>query len=193
MEDLNRRRHQWIAEKVLPWEGEVRRWFKHYTSALPADEIDDLIQEAYARLWSEDCDFTRIRNARAFLYSVVRNAAQDQIRRARVVQFEYIGELDVLVLDEAPGPERCLSARQEYERLLEALAKLTPRRRAVYQLRKFEGLSQKEIGRRLGIEEKTVENLLGRAQAQVVAVMLANGRPASSKPNVRGASVQARP
>jgi RNA polymerase sigma factor (sigma-70 family) len=173
MEDLNRRRHQWIADEILPWEGEVRRWFSHYTSALPADEIDDLIQEAYARLSS--VDFTRIRNGRAYLYSIVQNRAQDLLRRARVVQIESIGELDVLLLDEAPGPERWLSARQEYEQVLQALGTLTPRRRSVYQLRKFEELSQKEIGRRLGIEEKTVENLLGLAQAQVMAVMLARG------------------
>jgi RNA polymerase sigma factor (sigma-70 family) len=173
MEDLTRLRHQWIADHILPCEAEVRRWLGRYTHTLRADDIDDLIQEAYARLWS--ADFTRIRDGRTFLYSVVRNALHDQLRRARVVQIECVAEIDALDIDEAPGPERWVSAHQQYEQLLRVLEKLTPQRRAVYQLRKFEGLSLREIARRLGIAEKTVENLLGLAQAQVMKALFVEG------------------
>jgi RNA polymerase sigma factor (sigma-70 family) len=173
MEDLTRLRQQWIADHILQWEAEVRRWLGRYTRTLRADDIDDLIQEAYARLWS--ADFTRIRDGRTFLYSVVRNVLQDQLRRARVVQFESVAEIDALDVDEAPGPERWVSAHQQYELLLRVLEKLTPQRRAVYQLRKFEGLSLREIALRLGIAEKTVENLLGLAQAQVMKALFAQG------------------
>ena len=171
MEDLTWLRHQWIADHILPWEAEVRRWLGRYTRTLRAADIDDLIQESYARLWS--ADFTRIRDGRAFLYSVVRNALQDQLRRARVVRFESVAEIDALDVDEAPGPERWVSAHQQYEQLLRVLEKLTPQRLAVYQLRKFEGLSLREIARRLGIAEKTAENLLGLAQAQVMKALFA--------------------
>jgi RNA polymerase sigma-70 factor (ECF subfamily) len=173
MEDLTRLRHQWIADHILPWEAEVRRWLGRYTRTLQADDIDDLIQEAYARLWS--ADFTRIRDGRTFLYSVVRNVLQDQLRRARVVQIECVAEIDALDIDEAPGPERWVSAHQQYEQLLRVLEKLTPQRLAFYQLRKFEGLSLREIALKLGIAEKTVENLLGLAQAQVMKALFAQG------------------
>ena len=173
MDDLTRLRHQWIADHILPWEAEVRRWLGRYTRTLRADDIDDLIQEAYARLWS--ADFTRIRDGRTFLYSVVRNILQDQLRRARVVQIECVAEIDALDIDEAPGPERWVSAHQQYEQLLRVLEKLTPQRLVVYQLRKFEGLSLREIALRLGIAEKTVENLLGLAQAQVMKALFAQG------------------
>ena len=173
MDDPTRLRHQWIADHILPWEAEVRRWLGRYTRTLCVDDVDDLIQEAYARLWS--ADFTRIRDGRTFLYSVVRNVLQDQLRRARVVQFECVAEIDALDVDEAPGPERWVSAHQQYEQLLRVLEKLTPQRRTVYQLRKFEGLSLREIALRLGIAEKTVENLLGLAQAQVMKALFAQG------------------
>jgi RNA polymerase sigma factor (sigma-70 family) len=173
MEDLTRLRHQWIADHILPWEAEVRRWLGRYTRTLRAEDIDDLIQEAYARLWS--ADFTQIRDGRTFLYSVVRNILQDQLRRARVVQIECVAEIDALDIDEAPGPERWVSAHQQYEQLLRVLETLTPQRLAVYQLRKFEGLSLREIALRLGIAEKTVENLLGLAQAQVMKALFAQG------------------
>ena len=173
MEDTTQLRHQWIADHILQWEAEVRRWLGRYTRTLREDDIDDLIQEAYARLWS--ADFTRIRDGRTFLYSVVRNVLQDQLRRARVVQIECVAEIDALDVDEAPGPERWVSAQQQYEQLLRVLERLTPQRRTVYQLRKFEGLSLREIALRLGIAEKTVENLLGLAQAQVLKALFALG------------------
>ena len=138
MEELTSLRHQWIADHILPWEAEVRRWLSRYTRALLAQDIDDLIQEAYARLWS--ADFTRVRDGRTFLYSVVRNALQDQLRRARVVQIECVAEIESFNIDEAPGPERLVSAHQQYEQLLRVLQRLTPQRQTVYQLRKFEGL-----------------------------------------------------
>ena len=173
MEDLNDLRHQWIADHILPWEAEVRRWLRRYTRTLFADDIDDLIQEAYARLWSSD--FTQIRNGRSFLYTVVRNALQDQRRRACVVQIECVAEMDALDVDETPGPERWVSARQQYELLLRVLEQLAPQRRRVYQLRKFEDLSQREIAQRLGVTEKTVENLLRLAHAQVMKALFAEG------------------
>jgi RNA polymerase sigma-70 factor (ECF subfamily) len=191
MDDLTRQRHQWIADHILPWEAEVRRWLGRYTRTLLAADIDDLIQEAYARLWS--ADFTRIRDGRTFLYSVVRNALQDQLRRARVVQIECVAEIDALDTDEAPGPERWVSAYQQYEQLLSVLEKLTPQRRAIYQLRKFEGLSLREIARRLGLAEKTVENLLGLAQAQVIKALFAEGVTPRSQTRERDYERRRRP
>jgi RNA polymerase sigma-70 factor (ECF subfamily) len=179
MEDPTGLRHQWIADHILPWEAEVRRWLGRYSRTLFADDIDDLIQEAYARLWSTD--FTRVRDGRTFLYSVVRNALQDQLRRARVVQIESVAEMDTLDVDETPGPERWVTARQQYELLVRVLEKLTPQRRAVYQLRKFEGLSLREIALKLGITEKTVENLLGLAQGQVMKALFAEGDADSAR------------
>lgn len=176
MEELNWRRHQWIADHILPWEAEVRRWLSRYTRTLYADDIDDLIQEAYARLWSSD--FSHVRDGRRFLYTIVRNALHDQLRRARIVQIECVAEIDTLDLGEVPGPERLVSARQQFEQLLEVLKTLTPQRRAVYQLRKFEDLPLKEIAKRLGVTEKTVENLLRLAQAQVIKALFAEGEAA---------------
>lgn len=176
MDDSTRLRHQWIADHVLPWEAEVRRWLSRYTRTLSAHDIDDLMQEAYARLWSSD--FSHVRNARRFLYTIVRNVLQDQLRRARVVRIESVAEIDTLEVDETPGPERWASARQQFEHLVRVLEILTPQRRAVYQLRKLEGLPLREIARKMGLAEKTIENLLRLAQAQVIKALFAEGEAA---------------
>ncbi|HWM66074.1 MAG TPA: RNA polymerase sigma factor [Steroidobacteraceae bacterium] len=167
MEELTR--YQWIADHILPWEPEIRRWLSRRTYTLSPDVIDDLIQEAYVRIWS--ADFRSIRNGRTFLYSVVRNALHDQFRHAHVVQIECIAELDALDIGEARGPERIVSARQQYEQLVDIVNELPQQRRAVFSARKFEDLSIREIAKRLGLTEKTVANHMRLALAQVTQSM----------------------
>ena len=47
-------RHRWIAAHILPHEGEVRGWLRRHAHTLSAADVDDLVQEAYARLWLTD-------------------------------------------------------------------------------------------------------------------------------------------
>jgi RNA polymerase sigma factor (sigma-70 family) len=166
MQDLAR--GQWIADHIVPWEPEVRRWLRRCACTLARDEIDDLIQEAYVRIC--DVDLRSIRNGRRFMYSVVRNALRDRVRRARVVHIESLAELDTLNI-ETPGPERLISARQEYDRLVDAVCKLPPQRRAVFSSAKLHGLRNRQIARHLGISAKTVANHLHMAMAQVTELV----------------------
>ena len=171
-------RHQWIADHILPWEPKVRRWLRSYTRTLTKDDIDDLIQEAYVRIWS--ADLSAVRNGKTFLFAVVRNALQDQLRRARVVQIESVADLEALPQEETPGPERTVSARQQYERLVELLNELPTQRRAVFSARKFEGLSIRETAKRLGVTEKTVANHLSFALTQLTRLMFGSAQQSES-------------
>lgn len=168
MEKLTPERRQWIADHVLPWEPHVRNWLRRY-ARISSDELDDFIQEAYSRLCG--VDFSRITCARQFFQSIVRNEFLDARRRARVVQIDCTAELHTLPIEEPFGPERVVSARQEYERLLEAAKELSPQQRAVFEFRLVKGLSLEEIAKCMGIGKKTVETHLQRAQAQVLREM----------------------
>lgn len=169
-ESTGRRRHQWMADNILLWEPAVRRWLRRCARTLSCDDIDDLIQESYSRLWR--IDFSAIKDGRKFLFTVVSNVLKDQIRHSRVVSIDSVTELESLDTVEVPGPERLVSARQQYERLLAVVEQLPPQRRAVFCARKFEGLSYKQIAQRLGVSERTVDNHLRFAVAEVMQSML---------------------
>ena len=192
MDELSR--HQWVATHILPHEGEVRGWLrKHIRSASSAD-IDDLVQEAYSRLWL--AEFTRIANGRGYLYTVVRNLLGEQARRARIVPMERLGEIEALhIPSDEPGPERRVGARQEIERLERIVNSLPEQCRRAFQLQKFQGLSQREIASEMKISEKTVEKHLASALLRVLAELNADGedaRAVASTGNTENDSEQTR-
>lgn len=159
-------RSQWIATHILPFEPELRGWLRRQTRILGPMDVDDLIQEAFARVWA--VDFSKIRNGRAYLYATVRHLLTANARHNRVVSIVLLGEIESLnLISEEPGPDREVGAWQELERIRAIVSQLPPQCRRVFTLRKFEGLSHMEIAQRMGITPKTVINHLTRALSQV--------------------------
>lgn len=163
-------RHQWVASQILPHEGEVRGWLRRHAHSLSVADIDDIIQEAYARLWS--AEFAHITNGRSYLFTVIRNLLAENARRARIVPMERMGEIESLrISSEEPGPERKVGARQELERLEQIVAALPEQCRRAFTLQKFHSLSQKEIALEMKITEKTVEKHLALALQRVLEAL----------------------
>lgn len=170
-------RFAWLACHILPLEAELRCWLSHKIRGLSRSDLDDIVQEAYANLWV--ADLPRIRNPRAFFYAVARNIVLEQVRRARVVRMERLGDTEALrILSDELGPDRYVGAREELAQLARAVEQLPARARRVFEMRKLEGLSQKEVAEQLGVSERTVEHNLARALARVLAT-LAGGIPIS--------------
>jgi RNA polymerase sigma-70 factor (ECF subfamily) len=165
-----RARHQWIALNVLPFESQARRWLSRYVRSLAPSDIDDLVQEAYSRIWM--AELTPIQNARAYFFQVLRNLLTEHARRAQVVPMERLGEIDELrIVSDEPGPDRMVSARQELERLFRLVAALPGQCRRAFELRKLLGHSQREVAIEMGISERTVEKHLAKALDRVLQGM----------------------
>lgn len=152
----------WFAREILPHEPDVRRWLAGRIRGLTGCELDEVIQEAYARIWGVDLD--RIGNGRAYLFVTARHIVGEHVRRARIVSIELVADFDSLnIVDDEVGAHRRLSGKQEVERLHVAIETLPPKCREAFQLKKFEDLSQREISRRMQISESTVEKHLAKA------------------------------
>jgi RNA polymerase sigma-70 factor (ECF subfamily) len=79
------------------------------------------------------------------------------------------------VMDESPGTAEVVSRWQEIELLADAIEALPERCRAVFLLRQFENLPQREIAARLGIAEHTVESQLTKALRRCEEFLAARG------------------
>ncbi|MBL9211397.1 MAG: RNA polymerase sigma factor [Opitutaceae bacterium] len=145
---------RWFAEEVRPHEAELRSYLRGKFSAHL--DIDDLIQETYARLLQAR-EQTQLRSTRGYLFTIARNVALDAFRRRRVLVIDGVAELDLLpVLEDRPGIADAVARDQELQLLAEAIQALPERCRQVITLRKLHGLSHREIAQRLGITENTV-------------------------------------
>lgn len=155
-DDSRQRLVAWVASRVMPHEPKVRSWLRLRLQS--PEDIDDLIQEAYAKLAALP-SVDHIARPDTFFFQVVRNLLVDQIRRSRVVRIEAATELDVpSVYEDEPTPERIAGSRRELARVAELIDGLPDRCRRVFMLLKVEGLSQKEVAARLGVSESVVEN-----------------------------------
>lgn len=162
----------WFAKEVQPHEHTLRSYLMGI--ARPTD-IDDLVQESYRRLLRVR-EQGRMRSPRGLLFTMARNAAHDLFRRRGTAAVEPITKNDYLdVLDDKPGTAEVVSRRQEIALLADAIEALPERCRAVFILRQFENLSQREIASRLGIAEHTVESQLTKALRRCEDFFLARG------------------
>lgn len=155
-------RLRWFAREVLPHEPDVRRWLSVRLRGLESCDIDEVVQEAYARMWSADID--RISNPRAYLFVTAKHIVGEQLRRSRIVSIELMADLDVLnIEDDEINVHRRLSGQEEIARLHSIIETLPPKCRAAFRMKKFEELSQREIAARMGVAESTVEKHLAKA------------------------------
>lgn len=176
-------RLRWFAREVLPHEADVRRWLVVRTRGLKGCDVDDMIQEAYARLWSADAD--GIKNPRAYLFVTVRHLVGEHLRRSRIVSIELMADVESLnVADGEISTYRRLSGEEEVARLQRVMSKLPPKCRRAFRLKKIEQLSQREVAKRMGISESTVEKHLVKALKFVLREMHAPP-PSASETNDR--------
>jgi len=158
---VSNERALWLGRHVLPHEPMMRTWLSKKTRG--SLEIDDIIQETYAILAAlESVD--GIRNPRNYAFQTAFSVIQSHLRRARVVSFLPLADVDVVgVASEAPSPEREASGRDELRFVERHIRALPKNCRDVITLRRIHELSHREISSRLGLSEHTVEKLITKA------------------------------
>ena len=144
----------WFVRDVLPLEATLMRFLNQ--NWRNKSELEDLRQDVYARIL-EKVESGLPEHTKAFVLTTARNLLIDRVRREHIVPIEAMADLEGLnTVDDAPGADRTVIARDTLRRLQIALDKLPPRCREVVMLRRVEGLSRQEIATRMGISEKTV-------------------------------------
>lgn len=167
-------RAAWLARHILPHEPALRRWLTRGPAR--GVDIDDAIQESYARLAMLP-SVEHISNPRAYFFRTVCSMVVNEVRRGRVVSLDSLGDWERLSIEalDVP-PDRDAESRQELRHVGEAIAQLPPRCREAFILRKVHGLSQREAAEQLGIAESTVEKHVGRGIAHLVRLFGRGGK-----------------
>ncbi len=146
---------QWFKEQVQPHESALRAYLRGRFPRL--SEVDDLVQETYARLLRAQVA-GKIKEVRPYLFVTARNAALDLLRHQQVAATDSLGNIEQLsVVEDRPDAAETTAQVQEAEILHEAIASLPPRCQEILMLRRFHGLSHQAIAEKLAISANTVD------------------------------------
>lgn len=157
---------------VRQYDQAVLRLALHLTGSEP--DARDIYQEAFLKAYRHIGNFRFECSFYTWIYRIVTNLCLDHLRKKQtrredppVVTDSSGQEVDLLerVSDDRSGanPERDLMRRELGARIAQALTRLTPRERMVFELKHYQGLRLRTIGEMLNTTEETAKNTLFRA------------------------------
>ncbi len=137
-----------------------------------AEDAREVVQEVFLSVWNNREHLREDGNLKAYLFTATRNKCLNWLEKKR---------LRIVSMDEDPGPERpkaqfpdsspdgseMLELAELRAVIFDEVQKLPAKCREIFILSRVEGLSHKEIGERLHISPKTVENQIGIALKRI--------------------------
>lgn len=140
-----------------------------------ADEAEDVVQEAFVRVWRFRTGWQPSGTVAAYLYRITRNLALNSIRDVRSQRRrEERGGLDLVEAAVEPSASDHLEEASLRSAVEAAIAKLPERRREIFVLSRFHGMSHREIADAMGISLPTVSNQMTSALAQLREALAAH-------------------
>lgn len=128
------------------------------------EDAEDLIQEAYLKLWSKRNELTVISNPEAFAVTLVKNMCYDLLRSGK-----YALVRQNVPLSEAQNafPADNQEIQEDAQVVKAIVARLPLQQRQVVTLRDVKGCSYEEVERLTGLNSVNVRVLLSRARKKI--------------------------
>ncbi len=135
------------------------------------DDAEDLVQETFMRLIKRG-NITELTGIRSYLFETASSVVIDHVRRRRARHGDQHQSFDPAAHGgEDFSAEHVALGREAHTRAARALLELLPRTRAVFVLRRVEGMSYRQIAARLCISLSLVEKEMARALAHLTSRM----------------------
>lgn len=144
------------------------RYARFLLGGVGSEDAEDVVQEAFLRLWRAHPSFETEAHCYAWLLRVTGNLCRDQLKSARFRRTRRLPE-DFDVPDPAQAPQGELIERERSRTLLHAVMALPIKYREPILLTYYEELPGAEAARILEINERTLRTRLRRAKARLEA------------------------
>lgn len=126
-------------------------------------DAEDILQDAYYKLWSRRNELADIQNPEAFCVTLVKNLCLDYLRSPRANRHdEDVTEAVTLSTDSSPDKE--LEMQDKVEHIRNLISRLPENQRQVIRLRGIDDCSMDEIEQITGLNAVNIRVLLSRAR-----------------------------
>lgn len=125
---------------------------------------EEIVQEVFVKLWLKKEVLDPEKDIQSYLFSIAKHLVLDHLKSAVARKLYFVGEHlqhDLLTDDDSDWSV----AEDSEERLQKLINEIPERRREIFCLSRFEGLSYKQIATRLNISENTVDSQIRNALA----------------------------
>ncbi len=130
---------------------------------------EDLVQDAFIKLWEKRKELHSVDSIPGLLYTIVRNNClnylqKNKLREQYVEAFRFESPTQELFIRSFLEEEELKEERLRFQNELERVLTILPDKcREVFELSRFEGLTNKEVAVFMGVTVKTVEKHLAKA------------------------------
>lgn len=130
-----------------------------------AQDAEDLVQEAYLKLWNKRNDLTEIANAEAYCVTLIKNLCYDVLRTNRLEEDNRQPEELNTATNTSLAKE--IEQRDEVEQIHKLISVLPEQQRKVMLLRDVKECSFEEIEKITGLNTINIRVLLSRARKRI--------------------------
>lgn len=147
-------RNSSLVDTFFIWEAPLRRFIGRFLHK--PEDIDDMAQETFLRAYTVT-RHEQIHSPKSYLFRVAKNVALKELTKKSRQITDFLEEAQQSEVEDGESLEERVVAEQKISLYFDAIAELPPQCRRVFLMRKYQGLSHREIARELGITTSAVE------------------------------------
>lgn len=127
-------------------------------------EAEDVVQDAYLKLWSRRDELPLLTNVEAFCMTLVKNLCFDLLRSARFVRNRQAGSVENV---DCVVEDKGFEVHDEVVWVKRIIARLPDNQQRVLVLHDIQGCTFEEIGKVTGLNAINIRVLLSRARKKI--------------------------
>lgn len=128
--------------------------------------VDEIIQETFLRVWVNRDKLPFIEKPKHWVFRIAANLCNSWLRRTIAEKRLHL-ELSAVSHDRSNSLKETLELNEVLLAIREAVSRLSPQRRKVYQLNREQGLTVAQIAEQLHLSSNTVRNTLSSSLGAV--------------------------
>ena len=132
-----------------------------------AQDAEDLVQEAFMRLWAKRELIEDIKNEEAYCATLIKNLYLNQVRRKQLPMADEPSDTLMIAIDSDHKIEDNLVRKEESLQVKRLIDHLPEQQRKIITLHDMEDMSNEEIQEQTGLQPTNIRVLLSRARKTI--------------------------
>jgi RNA polymerase sigma-70 factor (family 1) len=124
--------------------------------------VEEMIQEAFLRLWMNRDKLAEINNPRGWIFRITANICYTWLKR-KITERSIVQGMELKEVTDEISPEETVDSKILIHEIKIAVDGLPPARKKIYQMSREQGMAIPEIATSLGLSTQTVKNTLTKS------------------------------